>query len=100
MELTDLRETAALARLNLSGEELENIFPAFEEMVSFFAVMQGADAAGAFPRDMPAAPAQIVTTGYLRPDTEQAPPDGTAFEAMLSQAPERDGRFIVIPNVL
>ena len=97
MELTDLRETADLARLNMSDEELKKTFPAFEEMLSFFAVMQAADTDGA---EGMAASAKVVTAGYLRPDTTDSPQEKDLSESMLSQAPQRDGRFMVIPNVL
>ena len=97
MELKDLQETAALARLNMSGEELEKTFPAFEETLSFFAVMQEAGIDG--KTETPAAFGKTVSSGRLRPDTV-LPPGEDLFESMLSQAGERDGRFIVIPNVL
>ena len=94
MELKDLQETAALARLNMSGEEQEKIFPAFEETLSFFAVMQEAGNDGNL-----AAFEKAASSGALRTDTV-SPNGDDLFESMLSQAPERDGRFIVIPNVL
>ena len=103
MELTDLCETADLAHLNLSEEELKNAFPAFEEMLAFFAAMQAADADSTMPAlsgqiEGMAASAKIVAAGYFRPDA-LAPVDSLS-EPMLSKAGERDGRFIVIPNVL
>jgi aspartyl/glutamyl-tRNA(Asn/Gln) amidotransferase C subunit len=102
MELTELRETAELARLNLSGEELEKNLPPFKEMLSFLDVMQAAGNDGAMSpfsekTGDPAAFLKTADTCFLRPDT---PPKENLSEAMLSQAPERDGRFIVIPNVL
>ena len=103
MELSDLQDTAALARLNLSGDALQKIFPAFGEMVSFFAVMQDADADSTLPAakeqvDGMAASVQSVAAGHLRPDL--APGEAQDSESLLSQAGERDGRFFVIPNVL
>jgi Asp-tRNA(Asn)/Glu-tRNA(Gln) amidotransferase C subunit len=95
MELTDLRETAALARINMGGEELEKTLPAFGQMLSFFAAIKVTD-------EMPAAgqpEGLAAAAGCLRPDTAPPPDDGL-FESMLSQAPERDGRFFAIPNVL
>jgi aspartyl-tRNA(Asn)/glutamyl-tRNA(Gln) amidotransferase subunit C len=91
MELAVLRETAALARINMSGDDMEKTFPAFEQMLSFFAVMESNDSGE--QTDFTA------VAGSLRPDMAAAP-DDDLFESMLSQAPERDGRFIVIPNVL
>ena len=43
MKIEDLRETAALAHLNLDDEALDAAFPAFEQMLGFFAAMQSAD---------------------------------------------------------
>ena len=104
--MTDLKETAALARLRMSEQELQSMFPAFEEMISFFDVMQDAD------RDETAFTAPIntraegmdafsrhVNAAYLRPDSEN-PGNPGLCEEMLTKAGERDGRFIVIPNVL
>jgi aspartyl-tRNA(Asn)/glutamyl-tRNA(Gln) amidotransferase subunit C len=98
MELTDLRETAALARISMSGDDLEKTFPAFEQMLSFFAVMQTARE-WVLPVNEQTVSAKTAVADSLRPDTAAAP-DEDLFESMLSQAPERDGRFIVIPNVL
>jgi aspartyl-tRNA(Asn)/glutamyl-tRNA(Gln) amidotransferase subunit C len=92
MELTDLRETAALARISMSGDDMEKTFPAFEQMMSFFAVMCDSN-------NTAEQTGFTASSNSLRPDTAAAP-DEDLFESMLSQAPERDGRFIVIPNVL
>jgi aspartyl-tRNA(Asn)/glutamyl-tRNA(Gln) amidotransferase subunit C len=97
MELTDLQETATLARINMSGDDMEKTFPAFEQMLSFFAVMS--DGGNTFGEQTDFTAAMTAASGSLRPDTATAP-DEDLFESMLSQAPERDGRFIVIPNVL
>ena len=104
MELKDLKETAELARLNLGGDELRNIFPEFEQMLSFFSVLRDSDGGNtitAAGEQAGEAPASIPTavSGLLRSDTESPGEEGLN-ESMLSQSPERDGRFIVIPNVL
>jgi aspartyl-tRNA(Asn)/glutamyl-tRNA(Gln) amidotransferase subunit C len=104
MELTDLRETADLAHLNLSEEELRGAFPAFEQMLSFFAAMQAADTDGTLPAisaqtEGMAASAKVVAADYFRPDTTRPAEHGLG-ESMLAKAGERDGPFIVIPNVL
>ena len=99
--MNDLQETAALARMNLSEQEQGELFCAFEQMLSLFDLMQAADAAlPAFAKqaDFVTAMAIPVDSGYLRSDTAETPLD--PVESMLSQAPERDGSFIVIPNVL
>jgi aspartyl-tRNA(Asn)/glutamyl-tRNA(Gln) amidotransferase subunit C len=122
MKIDDLRETARLAHLNLSDDELAGAFPAFEQMLGFFAAMQAADAdAGAFA--VPVSPAaagpasgaaeggaagasRAVGADFFRPDApirSYAPvsphPENQTLN-LLNNAGERDGRFIVVPNVL
>ena len=109
MEIRVLQETADLARISMSKEELLNSFPAFEEMLSYFAAMEAADKdKTAFPPDesrseSSAAFFRRVNAAYFRGDSV------TAFSSdshedpgkkMIEKAGERDGRFIVIPNVL
>ncbi|MDR2793274.1 MAG: aspartyl/glutamyl-tRNA amidotransferase subunit C [Treponema sp.] len=113
MKIEDLQETAALAHLNLKDEELKAAFPAFEQMLGFFAAMQAADNdTEAFSASIAGLSHQTHTVGsdFFRQDTA---PDlgakgvskeqgGAIFdnESLINNAGERDGRFIVIPNVL
>jgi aspartyl-tRNA(Asn)/glutamyl-tRNA(Gln) amidotransferase subunit C len=114
MKIEDLRETAALAHLNLSEEELAASFPAFEQMLGFFAAMQAADEAAGFPP--PETPensgeswsgiTRNAASDHFRPDTacRNNPAAGADNQDpiwnLLDNAGDRDGRFIVIPNVL
>ncbi|GHU25559.1 hypothetical protein FACS1894172_16540 [Spirochaetia bacterium] len=92
MNVQDLQETAALAHLDLTETELQSAFPAFEEMLGFFAVMQVAD------QDLPAfSGSKPVTSVQFRLDQPERPQDPAP---LLDRAGERDGQFIVIPNVL
>ncbi|GHU08265.1 hypothetical protein FACS1894151_03890 [Spirochaetia bacterium] len=134
MTIDDLVVTAGLAHLNLDKAELEAAFPAFEQMLEFFAAMQAADTdeaaftavkkgaepvVAAAPSDSfttaPASPgiagniasAQTVDSLFFRRDNPENPVynenSGLASsvnENLLNKAGERDGRFIVIPNVL
>ncbi|MDR2374933.1 MAG: aspartyl/glutamyl-tRNA amidotransferase subunit C [Treponema sp.] len=134
MNIEDLRETAALAHLNLGDEELSGAFAAFEEMLGFFTAMQVADRetppalgtplpkspATEFPvTEIPAteipvtethaagisAVARIVDSLWFRADGAADKGNGAASRAqtaeqMLDSAGERDGRFVVVPNVL
>jgi aspartyl-tRNA(Asn)/glutamyl-tRNA(Gln) amidotransferase subunit C len=125
MTIEDLRETAALARLNMDDAELAAAFPAFEQMLGFFAIMQAADRDGAAfgaPRGEAAGPSgdgaapragsfrgtsaedtgitRAVGSGGYRPDAAGAVPPDDLGEKILGSAGERDGRFVVIPNVL
>jgi aspartyl-tRNA(Asn)/glutamyl-tRNA(Gln) amidotransferase subunit C len=112
MKIEDLRETAALAHLNLDEEELIASFPAFEQMLGFFAAMQAADEGAEFP------PAETpehaggnwsgitrnVTSDHFRSDTARrnnpAADNQDPVRNLLDNAGDRDGRFIVVPNVL
>jgi aspartyl-tRNA(Asn)/glutamyl-tRNA(Gln) amidotransferase subunit C len=130
MTIEDLKETAALARLNMDDAELSAAFPAFEQMLRFFAIMQAADrdeAAFGAPLKGPSgsppagpqaagAPAgagsfrgtsvedtgitRTVASDSYRPDAAGALPPDDLNEKILNNAGERDGRFLVIPNVL
>jgi aspartyl-tRNA(Asn)/glutamyl-tRNA(Gln) amidotransferase subunit C len=109
--MQDLQETAALAHLNLDEMELAAAFPVFEQMLGYFAAMQAADSdqsIAAFGRAEGmtggmSASSRLVSADYFRADNA-APdnlhsPNGLS-DNMLSKAGERDGRFVVIPNVL
>jgi aspartyl-tRNA(Asn)/glutamyl-tRNA(Gln) amidotransferase subunit C len=119
MKIEDLQATAQLAHLNMGEEELAAAFPAFEQMLGFFAAMQAADHdAGAFPAGFAGAAAQGGSSGsvrdaaFFRPDgpnhnpnnSQNTGPIGSNDEALVSSllqnAGDRDGRFIVVPNVL
>ncbi|MDR0584668.1 MAG: aspartyl/glutamyl-tRNA amidotransferase subunit C [Treponema sp.] len=108
MKIEDLQETADLAHLNLGEEELSAAFPAFEQMLGYFAAMQAADrdeAAAAGHTEGMAASSRLVSADYFRTDSvnpanSNANPPEDLPENMLAKAGERDGRFVVIPNVL
>ncbi|MDR1411407.1 MAG: aspartyl/glutamyl-tRNA amidotransferase subunit C [Spirochaetaceae bacterium] len=101
MNIEDLKETAALAHLNLDEAELESAFPAFEQMLGFFAAMQAADkdeAAFPVPIGGNAGQSRPAESGFFRPDAGSA---GTGqVSGLLDNAGERDGGFVVVPNVL
>ncbi|GHU87111.1 hypothetical protein FACS189476_01920 [Spirochaetia bacterium] len=112
MNIEDLKETAALAHLNLSEKELAGAFPAFEQMLGYFAAMQAADrdeaggiALGGNSAGNPAgvsAVSQTVSSNHFRPDNlnPNNNPSDNPNENLLNNAGERDGRFVVVPNVL
>ncbi|MDR2134867.1 MAG: aspartyl/glutamyl-tRNA amidotransferase subunit C [Treponema sp.] len=108
MKIEDLRETAALAHLNMDEKELAGAFSAFEQMIGYFAAMQAADRDGAsFTASITggtegmAASSRLVGSDYFRPDRNiSGDNSGDLSEEMLEKAGDRDGRFVVIPNVL
>lgn len=126
MKIEDLQVTAQLAHLNMGEKELAAAFPAFEQMLGFFAAMEAADKdPAAFiggGADVAAAPQmtgmiRTVLADHFRLDN---PPPNTAVnglngetkvsealasetlapETLINNAGDRDGRFIVVPNVL
>jgi aspartyl-tRNA(Asn)/glutamyl-tRNA(Gln) amidotransferase subunit C len=121
MTIEDLKETAALAHLNADENELADAFPAFEQMLGYFAAMQAADKdEAAFAAGLsgiaPEASAgghapspRTVSSDHFRPDRAQAARGANAQDALngepqvsrlIDNAGERDGRFVVVPNVL
>jgi aspartyl-tRNA(Asn)/glutamyl-tRNA(Gln) amidotransferase subunit C len=115
MKIEDLQVTAQLAHLNMDEAELAAAFPAFEQMLGFFAAMQAADTdSAAFPAGFAGDAARTVQSGYFRPDNPNNSHDTadlnrsdskdindeTSVSNLLNNAGDRDGRFIVVPNVL
>ncbi|MDR2021255.1 MAG: aspartyl/glutamyl-tRNA amidotransferase subunit C [Treponema sp.] len=109
MKIEDLQETAALAHLSMDAEELAGAFPAFEQMLGYFAAMQAADGDGAaFPGDAASiahfSSARTVSSGHFRSDNPPHNPQGLndwpLNSDLLNNAGDRDGPFIVVPNVL
>ena len=110
VDIQDLKETAALAHLTMDVKELAAAFPAFERMLGYFAAMQGADKdeagfSASFHTEGMTASAKIVDSGYFRTDSENpisfnSQSSRDLPEEMLEKAGDRDGRFIVVPNVL
>jgi aspartyl-tRNA(Asn)/glutamyl-tRNA(Gln) amidotransferase subunit C len=112
MTVEDLEETAGLAHLNVQRDALSAALPAFEQMLTFFALMQGADEnLGAGVQAGQAAGARLVGADHFRGDAAPLGSDSGALssinnttntvnEHILNNAGDRDGRFIVIPNVL
>jgi aspartyl-tRNA(Asn)/glutamyl-tRNA(Gln) amidotransferase subunit C len=121
MKIEDLQETARLAHLNMDEKELAGAFPAFEQMLGFFAVMQAADkdteAFSAGSTDL-SGPSRSVSSAHFRSDASRNNPNSshntasaglndpapdprrTLCQNLLDNAGDRDGRFIVVPNVL
>jgi aspartyl-tRNA(Asn)/glutamyl-tRNA(Gln) amidotransferase subunit C len=103
VDIEDLRETAALAHLNPDETELAGALSAFEEMLGYFALMQAADGGISGPASGISAVARTADSGRFRgdgPSPVSGAPGEDRIEEMLNSAGERDGRFVVVPNVL
>ena len=92
MDAGELTETARMARLNLSEEERERLRAAVEQMLAYFSHMKEIDVGGLAPTTH-----ALLRENRLRQDVGSDPADS---DALLGNAPEREERFIVIPNVL
>jgi len=111
----ELQATASLAHLDLSEDEVAAALPAFELMLEYFAAMKAADededAFGVSIMDLDSQAQSGQTANRVRLDmlldsnnnTNNNPDSNlpsTIANELLNQAPERENRFIVIPNVL
>jgi aspartyl-tRNA(Asn)/glutamyl-tRNA(Gln) amidotransferase subunit C len=105
MNIEDLQVTAQLAHLNMEEAELAAAFPAFEQMLGFFAAMQAADNdTAAFPAGFADDDAQTGSGAFIKPAAHfrsDSPGDTQATApSLLDNSGDRDGRFILVPNVL
>ena len=113
MTIEDLKETAGMAHLNPNEDELAGIFPGFAEMIGFFDTMQAAENdSAAFPEGLASASSALagasgnyrtVNSGFYRSGACTSSNDGNSsgfVESLLDNAGERDGRFLLVPNVL
>ncbi len=92
MDSSELAVTARMARLALSEEELEKLGKAVEQMLAHFSHMKEIDVEGLAPTTH-----ALLRENRLRDDV---PDDLNLSDSLLENAPEREERFIVIPNVL
>ncbi len=92
MDASELLATARMARLTLSATELETFGRAVEQMLAHFARMRQIDVEGLAPTTH-----ALLRENRLREDIATPP---NASGPLLANAPAREERFIVIPNVL
>ncbi len=92
MDSQELSATARMARLSLTPEEMEKLGKAVEQMLQHFSHMKEIDVEGLAPTTH-----ALLRENRMREDAERA---GDVSEALLKNAPQREERFLVIPNVL
>jgi len=92
MDASELTVTARMARLTLSRDEQEKLGAAVEQMLAHFSHMKEIDVQGLAPTTH-----ALLRENRLREDVESR---FDVTEKLLENAPEREERFIVIPNVL
>ncbi len=91
MDKSELKTTAALARLSLGDEEAQKLTEMVDQMLSYFSKMREIDVDHLAPTTH-----AFQDENVVRPDE---PGKGSPDE-LLDRAPERDERFFTIPNVL
>jgi aspartyl-tRNA(Asn)/glutamyl-tRNA(Gln) amidotransferase subunit C len=87
MDILELKITAELAQLELGEGEAASLGAEVEKMLDYFSKMMEAEGL-----------ASRLEAGPNRVRRDVAAPG--AGDALLENAPELEGRFIVIPNVL
>ena len=92
MDGSELNVTARMARLTLSPDEQKKLGAAVEQMLAHFSHMKEIDVQGLAPTTH-----ALLRENRLREDVESRI---DVTEELLENAPEREERFIVIPNVL
>ncbi len=92
MDAAELTATARMARLALSAEEMEKLGKAVEQMLAYFSHMREIDVEGLAPTTH-----ALLRENRLRDDAEAG---AVQTDALLGNAPEREERYVVIPNVL
>ena len=88
----DVRRVAALARLHLAPDEEERLAADLDDILDAFARLSALDTS-AVP---PTAQVEEDRTAF-RDDVVANPP---ASEALLANAPARDGRFFRVPKII
>lgn len=92
MKLDELYVTAKLAKLDLGKKEAEKLAEEVSRMLEYFAVMEQVDVTGL--------EATVQTLGRANRTREDIVSSVDVTEKMLSNAPKREDRFIIIPKVL
>ncbi|HVO38629.1 MAG TPA: Asp-tRNA(Asn)/Glu-tRNA(Gln) amidotransferase subunit GatC [Spirochaetia bacterium] len=87
----ELDATARMARLTLTPRDLEKLGKAVEQMLRYFSHMKEIDVDGLAPTTH-----ALLRENRVRADHNEA----SQADALLANAPQREERFIVVPNVL
>ncbi len=92
MEKSELLKTAVLAKLKLDENEVERLAVEVTAMLENFSTMMEADVEGLEP-----------TTQTLQQENRtrsDSPGYSNISDNLLNSAPEKEDRFIVVPNVI
>ena len=87
-----VRKVANLARLEMTDEEEEQMTTQLSSILEYFQQLSELDTT-----DVPPTTRAIDVSNVTRPDEFQPYPDR---EAILSEAPDQDGDFFKVPQIL
>jgi aspartyl-tRNA(Asn)/glutamyl-tRNA(Gln) amidotransferase subunit C len=87
-----VRKVANLARLEMAAEEEEQMTAQLSSILEYFQQLSELDTT-----DVPPTTRAIDVSNVTRPDELQPYPDR---EALLREAPEQDGDFFKVPQIL
>jgi len=99
MDRQELIVTAHLALLEVSETEMERLEAEVDQMLSYFSQMRDLELKDS-PDAARAAPENRLRGDALRPASPPAAQAAGNSADLLKNAPEREERFISIPNVL
>ncbi|MCL2705590.1 MAG: Asp-tRNA(Asn)/Glu-tRNA(Gln) amidotransferase subunit GatC [Spirochaetaceae bacterium] len=88
----ELLVTASLAMLELDETEAEKLNQAITQMIEYFSLMEKLDV-----DNLPPTTHVFAKENRTR---EDVPAEISLADKMIENAPEKDGRFIVVPNIL
>lgn len=94
MDTNELKTTASLARLSFDEPELEKLAGMVDQILDYFSKMMEIDVDHLLPTTH-----ALQEENVVRPDV-LVESSAELTEKLLERAPEREGRFITIPNVL
>ncbi len=92
LEKDEIKRIAALARLQLSENDLEKLSQDLTVVVDYFEQMTQVDTEGVEPRDQFIDSANVLREDVVIPSLPR--------EAALANAPATDGEFFLVPKVL
>ena len=88
----DVQKVATLARLKLSGEELQQVAKQLDGILDYVAVLDEVDVSDVEPM----AHVADVTNAFRDDEVRTSLPR----EASLSNAPKTDGKYFLVPQIL
>lgn len=92
--IDEVKKLAALARIELSDEEVKKLQGEIDSILSYIDVIQKVE----LPEGVSVSP-HLALENVMREDGEPHAPN-IFTEKMLSQAPKREGRFLKVKKIL